>query len=204
MPPAQTMSPPTSVRRRSASPSPRATLRALRGAIGDAHQMALVAHHAADLQPAAAGVVGEVAGVARLAAAARQADVDVDQHVLRCPAAAAASIVSWESTATVITARSCNAAIARQPVRIERFVGQEQVVAEAGGRHADHLARCGAGERWWPAAHWAAASAVHLWALTCGRSRLPGGPAAIVARLWSSASASISSAGVDELCETFT
>ena len=47
-----------------------------------------------------------------------------------------------------------------------------------------------------PCAAWRAASAVHLWALTCGRILAPGSAAAMVSRLASSPSASTRSAGV--------
>ena len=48
----------------------------------------------------------------------------------------------------------------------------------------------------WPAAACTAASAVHLWALTCGRNARPGRAAAIVATLRSIAAQSATSAGV--------
>src|SRR4051794_13874367 len=48
----------------------------------------------------------------------------------------------------------------------------------------------------WPVWACIRASAVHLWALTCGRSRGPGSAAAIVVRLRSSAAPSTSKAGV--------
>jgi hypothetical protein len=47
-----------------------------------------------------------------------------------------------------------------------------------------------------PAAAWRRASAVHLCALTCGRSRAPGRAAAMVAMLADSTAASAISAGV--------
>ena len=43
------------------------------------HEVALVAHHAADLDALRPGELGEATGVGGVAAAARQADVDVDQ-----------------------------------------------------------------------------------------------------------------------------
>ena len=48
----------------------------------------------------------------------------------------------------------------------------------------------------WPASACTHASAVHLWALTCGRSAAPGRAAAIVATLRSTAAESATSAGV--------
>ena len=65
----------------------------------------------------------------------------------RCRRAAAASIVSGESTATVIRVDRLARGHPRQPLRIEGLVGQQQVVADAGLRHADHLAWRRAGER---------------------------------------------------------
>ena len=48
----------------------------------------------------------------------------------------------------------------------------------------------------WPASACTHARAVHLWALTCGRSAAPGRAAAIVATLRSTAAESATSAGV--------
>src|SRR5947207_15508316 len=48
----------------------------------------------------------------------------------------------------------------------------------------------------WPFAAWRCASAVHLWAFTCGRSFGPGSAADIVDRLCSKAALSTSRAGV--------
>ena len=69
-------------------------------AVLEHHQVALVAHHAADLEALGAGEVGEAAGVGRVAAAAGQADVDVDRGSAGCRRAAAAAIVASLSTAT--------------------------------------------------------------------------------------------------------
>ena len=54
-------------------PSHSLDLLARSAAVGDRHDVALVAHHAAHLEPACAGLVGEAAGVVGRAAAARQA-----------------------------------------------------------------------------------------------------------------------------------
>ena len=81
VPPDETISPPTSRVRGEEDLDRPLDLDALGGAILDDHQVALVAHRAAHVQAAAAGEVGEVAGLVGRAAAARQADVDVDQHV---------------------------------------------------------------------------------------------------------------------------
>src|SRR5207245_8937176 len=48
----------------------------------------------------------------------------------------------------------------------------------------------------WAASSWRRASAVHLCAFTCGRSRAPGSAVAMVEMLWSKASTSTTRAGV--------
>ena len=91
-------------------------------------------------------------------------------------------MVSSESTATVM--RAPPSASSAEPAGVEHLVGQQQVVAEAGGGHALHL------RGWWRSrsARWPAsasrrASAVDLNALTWGRRRGPGQAAAITATL---------------------
>ena len=62
-----------------------------------------------------------------------------------------------------------------EPGGVDHLVGQQQVVAQAGRGHPLHLPDGGAGEgRGGPRRAWRRASAVHLCALTWGRSRGPG------------------------------
>src|SRR6185503_5766624 len=49
--------------------------------VGDQHQVTLVAHDTADLESLRPGQVGDPAGVLGCAAAAGEADVDVDEHL---------------------------------------------------------------------------------------------------------------------------
>ena len=97
--------------------------------------MTLVAHHAAHREPGGAGEVGERPASSGRAAAARQADVHVDEHLADAALAAAASTVSAESTATVT--RASSAAMRAQAVRIDDLVREQQVVAEPGGGEPD-------------------------------------------------------------------
>ena len=77
-----------------------------------------------------------------------------------------------ESTATVTRAPCCGEHA--EPGRVGHLVGQQEVLAQTGARHALHLAHGGAGEPRVARRRLALASAVHLCAFTCGRSRRPG------------------------------
>ena len=80
VPPPDTTSPPTAACASSSS-CHRALDEVGLGVAGLAHEVALVAHDPADLDAVRAGQVGEPAGVGGVAAAAGEADVDVDQHL---------------------------------------------------------------------------------------------------------------------------
>ena len=99
-------------------------------------------------------------------------------------------------------AAACSGGHGAQAVGVERLVGEEQVVAEAGRGHADHLPRRGAGEAWCgrggPGARGERRALVGL---DVRAQRGPGRAAAIVARLCSKASASRTSAGVGRSCD---
>ena len=92
----------------------------------DHHQMTLVAHHAAHLEPDRAGAVGQAAGVLGRDAAARQSDVDVDQASTDACARRRRRALASESIATVT--RTSSAAIARKPIVVDGLVGEQQVV----------------------------------------------------------------------------
>ena len=169
-------------------------LRDARGAVGVADDVALVAHDAAHVESRGAGVVGERAGLVGRDAAAGEADVDVDDALVH-----AAGRRRGDRRRRVDGDRDPRARRGdrAEPARVDHLVGQQQVVAEAGGGHALDLAhrrarevRCGRPSRW------RVASAVDLCAFTCGRSRAPGSAADIVAMLWSNAAASTTRAGV--------
>ena len=114
-------------------------------------------------------MVGEMAGVARLAAAARQADVHVDQRVLE-PGAAAASMVSVRVDGDGDHARPA-AAIADRRAGSTTSLASSRSSPRPAADHADDLSRCRAGEGAVAVRALARASDVHLWAFTCGRSR---------------------------------
>ena len=118
--------------------------------------------------PARAGGVGEPAGVRRAAMPQRGSPTFTSMSTSRMPLAAAAASVASLSTATVTRAGARGHG--PQAARVERLVGEQQVVAEAGRGHAHDLAGRGAGEGRWPCRACARARAVHLWALTWGRS----------------------------------
>src|SRR5271154_6358970 len=110
------------------------------------------------------------------------------------PARAAASLVASESTATVM----------RAPARASTPSRVASTTSLANSRSSPSPARTipsisctvAQGNPAWPAAAWWEASAVHLCALTCGRSRCPGRASALVPILASSPRASTRSAGV--------
>jgi hypothetical protein len=121
-------------------------LRPLLGQVRDHHEMTLVTHDAAHLAVGAARRLGKAAGVFRRAAAARQPDVHVDQHV-----GDARSHRGIDRGFAVDRDRHAGADLrvrnGPETIRIEHLVRQQQVVAEPGRRHAEHLSRRGARER---------------------------------------------------------
>ena len=144
--------------------------------------------------------VGEATGVGRVAAAAGQADVDVDQA--RADAGERGGgdrrlAVDGDRDRGLVGERGERL----EPAGIDDLVGDEQVVAETQRRPCPTASRGVAqvNERW-PTSYWRWASDVHLCALTWGRRRRPGWAAAIVARLSSSAPRSMINAGVGRSC----
>ena len=111
-----------------------------RGALRDRHRVSLVAHHAPHLEPAPAGEVGEAARVLGRAAAARQAHVHVDQDLAHAPRRG-----GLDRLGRVDGHRDARVEPA-EPARVERLVGEQQVLAQARGRHALHLAHRRAAE----------------------------------------------------------
>src|SRR5438552_11082597 len=109
----------------------------------------------------------------------------------RTPPLAAASMVASESTATVTRASSA-------PRRVQSITSlassrswpRPAAVIPSTSRM---VAQVNPG---WPACAWRLAKEVHLWALTWGRRRDPGRASAIVLRLWPTAPASTTRAGV--------
>ena len=145
VPPDETMSPPTLAGRRGGSRSPARPWRAV--AALDDHQVALVAHRAAHVR-----APGPWARSARRPASSggqpqRGRPMSTSISTSSIPAAAAASIVSGESTATVIRAPSCRSAIRARRVGSSVSLASNRSSPTPAVGHPDHLARCGAGER---------------------------------------------------------
>ena len=140
VPPAETMSPPTSSwAREQLVHAAFELLGAARSPLLDDHQVALVPHHTAHLHAAGAGEVGQPPGVRRVAAATREADHHVDQHVLD-PGRGG----GLDRGVGVDRHRQPRPVLRvghrPQPSGVERLVGEQEVVAEPGGGHAEHLA----------------------------------------------------------------
>ena len=133
-------SPPTSPWAASSVSIAASTSLALLGAVLERHEVALVAHHAADLEALRAGEVGEAAGVGGIAAAAGEPDVDVDRRTHRRPASGGGGdrrlAVDGDGDPGLVGERGEGL----EAARIDDLVGDEQVVAEPGGGHADGLA----------------------------------------------------------------
>ena len=110
-----------------------------------AHEVALVAHHAAHREPAGAGQVGEAPGVLGVAPAPGHAHVDVDEHLADAAVGRGRHRRRSESTATVTRAPGLDDGA--EAAGVEHLVGQQEVVAETGGGHALDLAGGGAAER---------------------------------------------------------
>ena len=113
-------------------------------------------------------------------AATRDADVDVDEHL-----ADAVARGRVDRRLGVDRDGDARAAVGQraQAVVVDRLVREQQVVAEPGAREAEQLSRRRAVKPRWPRLACSRASAVHLCAFTCGRSRAPGSAAVIVSRL---------------------
>ncbi len=143
VPPAETTSPPTSAAARLSRAMQSAVSVRRSVGVGEQHEVALVAHHAAHLEPRGPGQVGDPAGVLGRAAAAREADVDVDEHLAH-PAGRGRrdglGRVDRDGDPGPVGQRA-------EPARVEHLVGQQQVVAEPGRGHALDLADRRAGER---------------------------------------------------------
>ena len=108
---------------------------AAHGAIVHADGVSLVAHHPAHGEAVASRQIGEAAGVAGLAAAARQADVDVDDDLAHGAAGG-----GRRGDGGVGVDRDGDARLhAGQALGLQGLVGEQEVVPEAGRRHADHL-----------------------------------------------------------------
>src|ERR1019366_1758401 len=138
--------------------------------IARANNVSFVTHHTADLETFAARQVREPPCIARSTTASRQADVYVDEN-FPYP-----GLGGGENGGRGIDGNRDACLDGRKAARIEHFVGEQEIVAQV--------------KRLWPARACILARAVHLWALTCGRSRGPGTAAAMVLRLCSKASAS--------------
>jgi hypothetical protein len=110
------------------------------GAVGREHEMALVAHDAAHLEPAPAREVGEAARFLRRAAAARKADVHVDEHL-------AHSARGRGRDGILGVHRDGDARIERaEAARVHHLVREEQVAPQPCGREPLDLADRRAGE----------------------------------------------------------
>ncbi|CAN5882429.1 hypothetical protein BH23ACT2_BH23ACT2_26390 [soil metagenome] len=107
------------------------------------HQVALVAHHAADPKAPGPGQVAQTAGVVDGASAAKAAHVNVDEHLGdACGRGCVDGGVGVHGDGDPGVAGGHGA----QAVPVEDFVGQQQVVAEPGGGQADDLSRRGGTE----------------------------------------------------------
>ena len=105
------------------------------GRVDLAHRMALVAHDATDLHAGRASPIGEPAGVVDVTATP-EADADVDEH---SGDAGGGGRVDGGLAVDGDGHRRVELRHRPQPGRVDGLVRQEQVVAEAGRRHAHHL-----------------------------------------------------------------
>ncbi len=105
--------------------------------------MPLVGHHPPHLQAGAAGQLGQGTGVVGRTAAARQADVDVDQDL-----AQPGPLGGVHGGRRVHRHRHPGPGRHQgaQAGRVEHLVGQEEVLTQAGRHHPLHLPDGGAGE----------------------------------------------------------
>ena len=146
VPPAEMMSPPTSAWAARSFSIAAATSSRWRDAVLQGHEVALVAHDAAHREAHGAGVVGETTGVGGVAAAAGEADVDVDDALAQasqCRRGDRLVAVDGDRDAGPVAER----AQGFEAAGIDDLVGDEQVVAQPGRRHADGFSRRGARER---------------------------------------------------------
>src|SRR5215469_16212681 len=101
--------------------------------IGQAHHMALVPHDAADLQAGLPCEVGQLAGVDRIAAAARHPDVDVNHDLAHSPGRRGSHrrrrVNRHGDPGSAGDKRA-------EPARVEHLVGQQEVFAEPRGDHS--------------------------------------------------------------------
>jgi hypothetical protein len=108
--------------------------------------MALVPHHAAHDQPAPTGLVGESPGLVGRTPAARQTDVDVDEHVPQPgPGGRLDRLGRIDGDGDHRVVALCGGECV-ETVRVDHLVREEQVGSESGGRHPEHLAHGGARE----------------------------------------------------------
>ena len=105
--------------------------------------MALVAHHSANTEPAAARQIGNPPCLRRRGTTARQPDVDVDQHLIDATIGRSRygfrRIDCDRDPGTLLDEYA-------KPPCVEDLVGQQEVGAEPGPCHAFYLADGGAGE----------------------------------------------------------
>ena len=196
VPPAETMSPPTSAWACEQEVHGRGDLRPLlgRGRL-DHHEVALVAHDAADGRGRARGRGrrGAPASLGR-AAAAGQADVDVDEHL-------ADAVGGGGVDGRVAVDGHRDAGVARRPWPGRRRGSRVSLArSRSSPRPAAAMPTISRGvaqvNAVWPWAAWRAGEGGALVGLHVGAQRGPGRAAAMVARLCSRASASMTSAGV--------
>ncbi len=113
------------------------------GPVGDADDVAFVAHHAAHLEATRPGDVGQAPGVGGVASTAGQAHVHVDDDLDDASGGG-----GGDRLGRVDRQRDAGAG-PRQPAQsagVDHLVGQEEILAQPGPRHPLHLGDGGAGE----------------------------------------------------------
>ncbi len=112
-------------------------LLALGVTVVDHHEVALVAHDAANLEPGGAGGVGQPTGIVDVAAAAGESDIDVDEYGSHTASDRGGKrLVGVDRHGDVRLVGECP-----EPSGVECLVGEQQVVAESGSRKALDLLR---------------------------------------------------------------
>ncbi len=114
--------------------------------LGDHHQVAFVTHHAPHGEAARARHVCQVTRLIWPAPAPRQTDVDVDQHLAQAGGGRRVDRlrrVDGDRDPRMVLGSGEGG----QASLVEDLVRQEEVVAQAGGSHPEHLAWGGTGER---------------------------------------------------------
>ena len=107
------------------------------GTVDDGHDVALVAHDAADAEALRSRVVGEPSGVVGVAPAPRQPDVHVDEHL--ADARGGRGIDRRFTVDRDRDPRVGKRSHRAEPLRVDALVREQEVFAEPGLRHADHL-----------------------------------------------------------------